>query len=231
MFARPSDRRVGSRGWAAVAIAAAACLSACSTSAETPCRYDGRVYPVGQSFPAADGCNGCSCRSDGQVACTLIFCGAPTCALDTTYSYGNDGGMVPFVDQVTLTPPSGYLYTRSPIRTDPVDLSCAPPLPACADTARLDASDIMRDIANADVQAALAAAAPPLYGHDSRPVDGVVFRFTRADGHGFLAGDPCRTTDPQCELPPGIEALVQDLRVLDTQQLADASCAALRAPL
>ncbi|XP_062587847.1 BPTI/Kunitz domain-containing protein-like, partial [Saccostrea cucullata] len=36
---------------------------------------DGRTYKVGENFPAGDGCNGCTCRSDLSVVCTLIDCG------------------------------------------------------------------------------------------------------------------------------------------------------------
>ncbi|XP_062621659.1 uncharacterized protein LOC134283227 [Saccostrea cucullata] len=53
----------------------------CRTRCEVPegeknkvCRYNGKFYKVGQSFPAGDGCNRCTCRSNGQVICTLIAC-------------------------------------------------------------------------------------------------------------------------------------------------------------
>jgi hypothetical protein len=38
------------------------------------CMYGGHVYEAGDSFPAEDGCNTCSCESDGGVACTLRGC-------------------------------------------------------------------------------------------------------------------------------------------------------------
>jgi hypothetical protein len=38
------------------------------------CSYEGKSYPAGASFPAADGCNQCSCQADGTVACTLKQC-------------------------------------------------------------------------------------------------------------------------------------------------------------
>jgi hypothetical protein len=43
-------------------------------SHEDGCRYDGRNYDVGDSFPDSDGCNTCSCEDDGEVACTLRGC-------------------------------------------------------------------------------------------------------------------------------------------------------------
>lgn len=39
------------------------------------CEVDGELYEPGDSFPASDGCNTCSCMSDGSVACTEMFCG------------------------------------------------------------------------------------------------------------------------------------------------------------
>ncbi|MEO8180576.1 MAG: Kazal-type serine protease inhibitor domain-containing protein [Deltaproteobacteria bacterium] len=38
------------------------------------CVVDGEEHAVGESFPSADGCNTCSCSSNGQVACTLRAC-------------------------------------------------------------------------------------------------------------------------------------------------------------
>ena len=88
----------------------------------------------------------------------------------------------------------------------------------------------MNDINDADVQAALAMSAAPLYGHDTRPVDGTVFQFLRVgDGRGLLVGMPCTTSGAGCiDAPAGVTRLVADLRALDAQQLMDPSCAALR---
>jgi hypothetical protein len=38
------------------------------------CSYNGMTYSPGDSFPATDGCNNCSCQADGSVACTLRAC-------------------------------------------------------------------------------------------------------------------------------------------------------------
>lgn len=38
------------------------------------CTYDGNTYTAGQTFPATDGCNTCTCLDDGSVACTEIAC-------------------------------------------------------------------------------------------------------------------------------------------------------------
>ena len=39
------------------------------------CTYDGATYVPGDSFPATDGCNTCTCMDSGDVACTLMLCG------------------------------------------------------------------------------------------------------------------------------------------------------------
>jgi Pacifastin inhibitor (LCMII)/Kazal-type serine protease inhibitor domain len=38
------------------------------------CDYEGKHYAPGDSFPAADGCNNCSCQQNGRVVCTLRAC-------------------------------------------------------------------------------------------------------------------------------------------------------------
>lgn len=42
------------------------------------CSYGGTEYRYGDSFPASDGCNNCSCGEAGLVSCTLMAC-------DSTY--------------------------------------------------------------------------------------------------------------------------------------------------
>jgi hypothetical protein len=46
---------------------------------EEGCSYGGEHYDVGESFPADDGCNQCSCSEDGNVQCTLKLCAGETC--------------------------------------------------------------------------------------------------------------------------------------------------------
>jgi hypothetical protein len=38
------------------------------------CEYEGKRYLIGVKFPAADGCNTCTCYADGVVKCTAIGC-------------------------------------------------------------------------------------------------------------------------------------------------------------
>lgn len=40
------------------------------------CEYRGKTYEVGAVFDHEDGCNTCSCESDGELGCSLINCDA-----------------------------------------------------------------------------------------------------------------------------------------------------------
>ena len=164
--------------------------------------------------------------------------GVIACALDATYQYGDTGGNAPYEDTVILAPPTGYKYNRTPRRTDPADVTCAPPMPACGNGAAIDVGEVMAAILDPAVQAALSAPGNPTgmvsFGRDDRPVDGPVFRFARAGGGEFLVGSQCMPSsvvEPLpciAAIPPGVTRLIAALRALDEQQLQDASCAALR---
>ncbi|MET0386576.1 MAG: Kazal-type serine protease inhibitor domain-containing protein [Polyangiales bacterium] len=53
---------------------------ACDGREEDGCTYRGQFYDVGETFPAGDGCNTCSCRAGGVVTCSQITCNpAATC--------------------------------------------------------------------------------------------------------------------------------------------------------
>nr|XP_022319759.1 kunitz-type serine protease inhibitor BmKTT-2-like [Crassostrea virginica] len=53
------------------------------------CYYKGQHYDQGESFPAGDGCNTCTCRSYDNVVCTYRDCGY-VCSLpqETGTCYG-----------------------------------------------------------------------------------------------------------------------------------------------
>ena len=46
----------------------------CDDGGVAMCMYQGKLYPVGDNFPASDGCNLCTCAKDGLIACTLVAC-------------------------------------------------------------------------------------------------------------------------------------------------------------
>jgi hypothetical protein len=72
-------------------------------------------------------------------------------------------------------------------------------------------------VANADVQEAIAAA-PVVYGVDSRPVDGVLLRIEI--GSAIVdVGSPCEPSSSACtEIPTGVAALQDGLEALFAQQ-------------
>lgn len=43
-------------------------------SSTATCQLNDKTYQVGESVPSADGCNSCSCSSDGTIACTTMAC-------------------------------------------------------------------------------------------------------------------------------------------------------------
>ena len=47
------------------------------------CVYNGQMHKTGEQFTASDGCNACTCRADGSIACTQRAC-PPTSTCDET---------------------------------------------------------------------------------------------------------------------------------------------------
>jgi hypothetical protein len=206
-------------------------------TAPVTCSYGGQTYALGATFPATDGCNTCTCSATG-VGCTKIGCpprdgGAPdgqaTCDFSARYSYGPIGGNSLYVHRSELAPGNKYTHTRSPLRSSGMPLSCSPAMPPCGAQDIITAYDVeVHDLLHPDVRAALAEPQPLLYGHDTRPVDGTVFEFKRADGRGVLVGNPCNGQADCRPIPAGVAQLTKRLRDLDTQQLAAPECQALR---
>jgi len=59
----------------AAAIALPAALGACVVvETGTTCLVGDKTYAPGDTFPASDGCNSCTCQDDGTAACTLLGC-------------------------------------------------------------------------------------------------------------------------------------------------------------
>lgn len=150
---------------------------------------------------------------------------APACAVAASYEYGLDGGLRFYVDRAFLGPGSVYKYRRRYVGGDRPDMVCAPALPACGAADLVTPQEIEARLAHPDVQAAFARTPAPLFGRDTRPVDGVVFEVRRADGRGFLVGQDCEPTLSSCQaVPPGVKALRDRLVALDRQQLKAAEC-------
>jgi hypothetical protein len=223
-----------------------AVLGASCSGGEGTCAYAGKTYAYGQGFMDTDGCNSCTCSAPG-VACTERACfdggnqdvasndgasGGPaggTCALAETYRFGPAGGLMVLQGESTLSPPDHYRHVRMIHVSDGLRITeCSPALAACGAEDVISLLDITRDLADADVRAAFAMSTPPFYGVDTRPVDGPVYSVTRGDGRGLVVGGPCGPPAVDCRaIPRGVQALVDQLRMLDAAQLAKSECASL----
>jgi hypothetical protein len=142
--------------------------------------------------------------------------------LERALSWGPNGGFVAYQDRFYFEPCNAFRGERMGFRDPGAAASCENDLdPAGAITT----DDVDGALAHSDVQAAIAAA-PVLYGVDSRPVDGTVFRIEIADAVIELgrpcSGSPCR------QIPAGLTALRAVLEELTEQQLALDGCEELR---
>ena len=63
----------------APAALATGCIVVEGDGSGATCEYAGESYESGESFPASDGCNTCSCGEDGEVLCTVMACETPVC--------------------------------------------------------------------------------------------------------------------------------------------------------
>ncbi len=171
----------------------AGALSACSAAHEV-----GDAGP-----PAAD--------ADPCLACA-----------SATLTWGQNGGFVCTVDTSSLAPCSAFSHSRVAAACDPIDRSCTNAVPVCesgtADTVTV--GDVAAALAHPDVARAVAAA-PVLYGVDSRPVDGTVFRVDV--GSARIEVGSCATASCS-DVPAGVRALETVLEALTAQELLRGEC-------
>jgi hypothetical protein len=150
----------------------------------------------------------------------------PLCTVTDTYTFGFVGGLVASSDESVLSPPSQYHHVRTYYRSDGGTTTCAP-APDCQVMNSLGLMEVVVGFQNADVRAALSQPTPPLYGHDSRPVDGRVYSIMRSDGRGMLVGTAC-TGQMDCRaIPGGIGNLVLALQMFDERMLGKPECSGL----
>jgi hypothetical protein len=107
--------------------------------------------------------------------------------------------------------------------------SCSPSLPACGTADAVSVATINADLADPDVQGLWSLPHDPLFGTDSRPVDGTVYSIALDDGHTVLVGGQCAPPAmSSCRtIPAGLVRLTQDLQKLATAMLADPVCKGL----
>lgn len=169
--------------------------------------------PVGDAGGATDAADG-GAVIDGAASCSDCVTG--------TLTWGWSGGFTVHQDESSLATCRDFDRKRTRHDGDGGALSCTTQIGAC-DAGPVAVGDVQRALAAPDVVAALAAATTPLFGRDTRPVDGSVFLITR-NGKSIEVGNPC-DTDPACvPVPPGVDALVSVLKALDAQELAKPAC-------
>lgn len=170
--------------------------------------------PLGDAATVTDAADA-SAVVDANVPCTDCVTG--------TLSWGDNGGLVLSRDESALAACRDFQRKRSSA-ADGGSFSCTTQLGACG-AVPVAIGDVESALAHPDVVAALAASTTPVYGVDSRPVDGTVFEITR-DGKSIDVGGDCGgASAPACiPIPPGVAALAAVLRSLDTQELAKPAC-------
>jgi hypothetical protein len=156
--------------------------------------------------------------------------GAPTDAGPTTdagcddavvssVSWGSNGGLVRYQDTSKLDPPRAYTHERDN-QGNALPISCHTELAGCPSSA---IAEINRALQDAMVKSALAA--HTVFGVDSRPVDGMVFRIQVGSDYVDV-GSACPPPSSSCRpIPPIVERLRQLLTSIDTAELAKADCA------
>jgi hypothetical protein len=152
-----------------------------------------------------------------------------TCTFTATYTLATDGFFAQLADSAILSPPQGYRHIGRFISDGGSisQIACAPTLPLCSAPGPVSVCDISQDLADSDVQQALAAPTPPFFGEDERGMDVNALSFMRDDGHGFLVGrTPCTTAACRA-IPSGIARLVADLHALDAAAILSTECQSL----
>jgi hypothetical protein len=170
----------------------------------------------------------CDPTPDAPVAaCTGAEAHGVPCALATTLTFANDGGLSQFHDSETLSPPATDVRSRAPFGTATASTMCTTQLPRCSRDARVTTTgDVTRALAQPGVAAAFGASTP-VFGSDPRPADGQILIVKRADGTSFGIGGPC--SDCARPLTPALRTLGTVLQTLSFQQFGDPACASLAA--
>jgi hypothetical protein len=185
--------------------------------------------------PGQFDCYVCTCMDNGQPLCSFVGCpdaDNARCTLPTAVTFGATDGMVGYEDQYQLNPTSGLIITRTyngrgPSPVDGATVrACAPALPDCGASSVVSLSTIVSDLADAEVQAAVARGTPAIYGVDQRPIDGSVWSIALASGGSILVGAPCASPAmSSCRpIPDGVQRLANDLQSLAAAMRVQVPC-------
>lgn len=148
--------------------------------------------------------------------------GQCTACIAETLRWELKGGFAPLRGANEVHACRTYKHTRMTTRGGGGGaMSCSNEVPCMGDATTI--ADLNAALAHADVVAAFAAA-PILYGRDTRPVDGVVLDVTQG-GRTFTVGSPCSGGTGCVAIPPGVTALRSLLTSLEDERLAEEDCA------
>jgi hypothetical protein len=145
------------------------------------------------------------------------------CCVDSTVAWYFDGGLVAYRDKSSIAPCKTYEHHRETSGGGPMGAKCTNEMLACGAGDAIDIGDVRAALGHEDVVAALKEA-PVLYGRDTRPVDGQVFRVV-VSGKTIDVGSDCAGAAGCRAIPPGVKTLADMLRAVDAAQLAKAPCA------
>jgi len=146
-----------------------------------------------------------------------------TPCIDTLLGWAQNGGLVAFVDSSHLDACNTFRRTRDGNEASDA-VECQRPVP-CMGSGLHGISDVLQALAHPDVEHARSMGAV-LFGEDTRPVDGQVFRIDIDSAGVIEVGAPCQSAG--CNpIPEGVSALVDLLHAIDAEQLSLDPCAGL----
>ena len=157
----------------------------------------------------------------GTPACTGSEARDSACTLALSLSYGAEGGLVASSSSSAIAPPAAYSFTQTFTRSTMPNQQCMAALPLCARDARVVTTSDLTRVLTDPVVAGAFGANMPVFGYDSRPVDGSIFVLHRPDGQTVGIGSS-RTDTP---VPPELLQAQKVLSRLDAQMLGDPACA------
>jgi hypothetical protein len=201
-------------------------LAACSGSSSDGAVVDGGDsgtdgtadgVVVDSAAPGEGGDTGLDAPPPPDTACTDC--------IGASLTWGNTGGFTAYDDTSALAPCKTYTRTREHHDVDAGTQGCTTEVAACGASDVVGLSQIESALAHPDAVAAFAAA-PVLYGRDTRPVDGSVFQITYG-GRTVTVGQDCGSASPCTPIPAGVQALETVLQNLDFQELSKDPCVAV----
>jgi hypothetical protein len=135
-----------------------------------------------------------------------------TCdCIATKLAWNWDGGLVAYIDRSDIAPCRTYTRTRE--SSGSIAKTCSKEMLKCGAGDAIDMGDVQAALGNLDVVNAFKAA-PVLYGRDTRPSDGQVFRINYG-GKVIEVGVDCGAISACKPIPEGVKKLQTLLQAID----------------